>query len=123
CAYITGTNSETGELFVLAEPNDGGWGGGPDADGESALIATTDGDTYNFPVEVVETRFPVRVERYALDVAGGGAGRRRGGLGLVREFRIVNAGGASAYAGIGGWQRRPWGLFGGLPGTNNFVEY
>ncbi len=125
CAtYVTGVDSETGELFVLAEPNDGGWGGNPSADGESGLIATTDGDTYNFPVEVVESRFPVRVERYALNTeAGGGAGRHRGGFGLVREYRIVNPGGAASYASLGGWQRLPWGLSGGRPGTHNYVEY
>jgi N-methylhydantoinase B len=93
-------------------------------DGESGLIATTDGDTYNFPAEVVETRFPMLVERYALGVdAGGGAGRRRGGFGLIREYRILNDAGAVGYASIGGSLRRPWGLAGGRAGTNNYVEY
>jgi N-methylhydantoinase B len=123
-AYITGTNTETGEIFVLAEPADGGWGGAPTLDGESVLIATTDGDTYNFPVEVVEARYPVRVERYTLNTAdGGGAGRRRGGFGVVREYRIVNEDGASSYGSVGGSMRRPWGLFGGRPGSNNYLEY
>ena len=85
CSYVVGTD-EAGELFVLAEPNVGGWGGSALGDGASALIATTDGDTYNFPVEVVESRYPVLVERYALNVeAGGGAGRHRGGFGVVRS--------------------------------------
>ena len=57
CSYVVGTD-EAGELFVLAEPNVGGWGGSALGDGASALIATTDGDTYNFPVEVVESRLP-----------------------------------------------------------------
>ena len=80
CSYIVGTDRATDELFVLAEPNVGGWGGSALGDGESALIATTDGDTYNFPVEVVESRFPVLVERYELNVGcrrGRGAGTRR----------------------------------------------
>ena len=123
-AYITGTNGETGEPFVLAEPADGGWGGSPALDGESALIATTDGDTYNFPVEVVEARYPVLVERYALNTADGcGAGRRRGGFGVIRQYRIVNEDGASSYGSVSGAVRRPWGLFGGRPGTNNYLEY
>src|SRR3954452_18775175 len=85
-AYIVGTDARTGELFVLVEPNMGGWGGSAGGDGESGLIATTDGDTYNFPVEVAETRYPVLVERYELDVgAGGGTGRNLGGFGCVRE--------------------------------------
>lgn len=123
-AYVTGRDAETREVFVLAEPNDGGWGGSPALDGESGLIATTDGDTYNYPAEVVEARFPVRVERYSLNVdAGGGAGRRRGGFGLVREYRILNETGAIGFGSVGGSVRRPWGLRGGSEGTNNYLEY
>ena len=109
---------------MLAEPNVGGWGGSALGDGASALIATTDGDTYNFPVEVVESRFPVLVERYALNVeAGGGAGRHRGGFGVVREYRVHGASEASGYGSIGGFGRVPWALGGGSPGTENFLDY
>ena len=102
---------------MLAEPNVGGWGGSVLGDGASALIATTDGDTYNFPVEVVESRFPVLVERYALNVAaGGGAGRHRGGFGVVREYRIHGAREAAGYGSIGGFGRVPWALGGGGAG-------
>ena len=124
CSYVVGRDAATGELFVLAEPNVGGWGGSASEDGESALIATTDGDTYNFPVEVVESRFPVLVQRYALDTNGaGGAGRCRGGLGVVREYRLHGARDAYGYGSIGGWQRSPWPLAGGREGTNNYLEY
>jgi N-methylhydantoinase B len=124
CSYIVGRDAETDELFVLAEPNVGGWGGNPLADGESALIATTDGDTYNFPAEVVEARFPVLVERYELNVAArGGAGRRRGGFGVIREYRLRGGVDTSGYGSIGGAERRPWGLAGGQEGTTNYLEY
>jgi N-methylhydantoinase B len=125
CAsYIVGRDAERDELFVLAEPNVGGWGGSLLDDGESALIATTDGDTYNFPVEVVEARFPVLVERYELNVgAGGGAGRHRGGFGVVREYRIYGARDAYGYGSLGRSERRPWALAGGREGTNNYLEY
>ncbi len=123
CSYVVGTD-EAGELFVLAEPNVGGWGGSALGDGASALIATTDGDTYNFPVEVVESRYPVLVERYALNVeAGGGAGRHRGGFGVVRTYRVHGASEASGYGSIGGFGRVPWALGGGSPGTENFLDY
>ena len=76
---------------MQATPQDGGWGAGSDVDGESGLIATTDGDTYNYPAEVIEHAFPLAMERNALNVAaGGGAGRRRGGFGTIREFRVLN---------------------------------
>ena len=123
CSYVVGSD-EGGELFVLAEPNVGGWGGSALGDGASALIATTDGDTYNFPVEVVESRYPVLVQRYALNVeAGGGAGRHRGGFGVVREYRVHGASEAAGYGSIGGFGRVPWALGGGSPGTQNFLEY
>ena len=118
------THEDAADAFVLAEPNNGGWGASIDADGESALIATTDGDTYNFPVEVVEARFPLRVERYELNcAAGGGAGRRRGGFGLVREYRVLDDNGAVAYGSMTGARRRPWGLRGGGDGTANYFEF
>jgi N-methylhydantoinase B len=124
CSYVVGREAATGELFVLAEPNVGGWGGSVLGDGESALIATTDGDTYNFPAEVVETRFPVLVERYELNVAaGGGAGRNRGGFGVVREYRLRGGVEAHGYGSIGGSERLPWGLVGGREGTTNYLEY
>ena len=124
CSYVVGRDAETDELFVLAEPNVGGWGGSALGDGESALIATTDGDTYNFPVEVVEARFPVLVERYELNVgAGGGAGKHRGGFGVVREYRVHGTRGAYGYGSLGGHERRPWALAGGREGTNNYLEY
>lgn len=123
-SYIIGHGVGGADVFVLAEPNNGGWGASADADGESALIATTDGDTYNFPVEVVEARFPLMVERYELNcAAGGGAGRRRGGFGLVREYRVLDDDGAVAYGSMTGARRRPWGLGGGGEGTNNYFEF
>ena len=124
CSYIVGRDAGNDELFVLAEPNVGGWGGSALGDGESALIATTDGDTYNFPVEVVEARFPVLVERYELNTgAGGGAGRHRGGFGVVREYRVRGARDAYGYGSLGLSERRPWALAGGGEGTNNYLEY
>ncbi|HKP18090.1 MAG TPA: hydantoinase B/oxoprolinase family protein [Gaiellaceae bacterium] len=124
CSYVVGRDAETDELFVLAEPNVGGWGGSALGDGESALIATTDGDTYNFPAEVVEARFPVLVERYELNVgAGGGAGRHRGGFGVVREYRLRGGVDAYGYGSIGGSERRPWAVGGGDKGTTNYLEY
>jgi N-methylhydantoinase B len=124
-SYVVGRDAD-GEVFVLAEPNDGGWGADAGADGASGLIATVDGDTYNFPVEVIESRFPLRVERYSFDEdadAGAGAGRNRGGRGIVREYRVLNGSGAVGYGSMGGWRRRPWGLHGGGQGTNNYLEY
>ncbi|MBI2209961.1 MAG: hydantoinase B/oxoprolinase family protein [Deltaproteobacteria bacterium] len=41
------------------------------------------------PVEIIESEFPTRVERFELLPDSGGAGRWRGGLGFVREYRLL----------------------------------
>jgi N-methylhydantoinase B len=123
CAYYIGGTKPDGEYWVQATPQDGGWGAGLDIDGESGLIATTDGDTYNYPAEVIEHAFPLAMERNALNVeAGGGAGRRRGGFGTIREFRVLNPTGGFLLASIGRSVQRPWGVAGGHEGTSNFYE-
>src|SRR5260221_12156534 len=43
----------------------------------------------NLPIEAMELEFPVRVEQYALRADSGGTGRHRGGLGIVRDFRML----------------------------------
>jgi N-methylhydantoinase B len=43
-------------------------------------------NTLNTPVEALELEFPLRVTEYALRRGSGGAGRHRGGDGVVREL-------------------------------------
>lgn len=123
CAYYIGGNRPSGEYWVLATPQDGGWGACNDRDGESSLIATTDGDTYNYPAEVIETAFPITMLRNSFNTeAGGGEGRFRGGFGTVREYRIENETGGSLLASLGRSVQRPWGVDGGRQGTSNYFE-
>ena len=119
--YIAGTDN-AGAPFIHIEPQHGGWGASEDRDGASALIALTDGDTYNYSVEAIEARFPLLVRRYALNVEGGsGAGRRRGGFGVVREYEVLGDS-ASAYCSFGRTQTRPWGMSGGGEGSSNGMD-
>jgi len=119
--YIAGKTAD-GDDFIHIEPQHGGWGATPERDGANAVIALTDGDTYNYSVELIEAKFPLRVRRYALNVAGGaGAGERRGGFGVVREYELL-AGEAKVYSGFGRSRTAPWGMAGGAPGTLNRLE-
>ena len=119
--YLAGKDA-AGEPFIHIEPQHGGWGASEDADGANALIALTDGDTYNYSVEVIEARFPLLVRRYALNVEGGsGAGRRRGGFGVIRDYEVLEDG-ATAYCSFGRTQTPPWGAGGGAPGTPNLLQ-
>lgn len=111
-----------GSQLVHIEPQHGGWGACRDRDGASGLISLTDGDTYNYSVELLETKFPLLTERYAFNVEGGvGAGCFRGGYGLIREYRILSDT-AQGYCGIGRTAVAPWSMDGGNPGTLNCVE-
>jgi N-methylhydantoinase B len=119
--YISGTDA-SGQPFIHIEPQHGGWGASQHRDGAGALIALTDGDTYNYSVEVIEARFPLRVKRYGFNVEGGaGAGRRRGGFGIVREYEML-AGNVSAYGSFGRTATPPWGMDGGGQGTLNALQ-
>ena len=120
--YFYGRDPESGEVYVHIEPAIGGWGATASDDGTSALIATTDGDTYNYSVELFEAKFPLAIRRYALNTEdGAGAGRHRGGFGVVREFEVAGSEGHT-YCSIGRSIERPWGLEGGGEGSNNYMR-
>lgn len=91
----------------------GGMGGGPRGAGLDA-VQTHMTNTRNTPIEVLETRYPLRVRRYAIRRGSGGAGRHPGGAGLIREYEFL----APAQATLLTERRRlaPWGLAGGGPG-------
>ncbi|MEM7132341.1 MAG: hydantoinase B/oxoprolinase family protein [Chloroflexota bacterium] len=123
CAtYLGGVDDESGEVWVQPEPNNGGWGAAQGMDGANGLIATVDGDTYNYPVELVESKVPLLVEQYSLNTGDdGGHGQWRGGIGCIREYRMLNSN-TFLHASMGRNRVRPWGLNGGTEGTNNYVE-
>jgi N-methylhydantoinase B len=85
--YLFRVDPRDGTPFICIDPMDGGHGGRPHEDGPS-LIFMGDGDTPNTPCEVLETRYPVLVDRYAFLPGTEGAGAHRGGMGLVRDFRL-----------------------------------
>jgi N-methylhydantoinase B len=66
----------------------GGMGSGADGGGLSG-VQTHMTNTLNTPIEVLESRFPVRVLQYALRRGSGGRGARSGGDGLIREFQFL----------------------------------
>jgi N-methylhydantoinase B len=76
------------ERFTYYETIAGGQGACPDADGPSAVHVAMS-NTLNTPVEALELAYPLRVERYELRLGSGGAGRFRGGDGVVREYRAL----------------------------------
>ncbi len=66
----------------------GGSGAGPDHDGTSAVQTHMTNSRLTDP-EILESRLPVRVERFAIRRGSGGAGRHRGGDGVIRAIRFL----------------------------------
>ena len=112
---FTGVDPDTRQPWVSGEATAVGWGAYQGGDGTNGLINYGGGDLKNIPVEVQESRYPIRVHRYALRPDSGGSGRWRGGLGIVREYEVL-----ADEVRVSTWFERTrtpgWGLFGGAAG-------
>jgi N-methylhydantoinase B len=103
-----------GPAFSYYETLGGGQGACADADGPSGVHVAMS-NTLNTPIEALEREFPLRVVQYALRRGSGGAGRRRGGDGVVRELQALRE---MSYSLIGERRRHaPRGADGGQPGA------
>lgn len=118
---IAGPSDGPGGMFIMNEPNPGGWGAGQGSDGQRGLVAIHGGDSLNIPVEVVEQRYPVRIGQYALDTSAAGAGQWRGGEGVIREYEVLTDWAMIASLG-NNRDGAPWGLTGGRDGTRSRCE-
>src|SRR5207237_7212721 len=74
--------------FTYYETLGGGQGACPDGDGPSAVHVTMS-NTLTTPAEALELAYPLRIERHSLRPGSGGAGRFRGGDGVIREVRVL----------------------------------
>jgi len=76
------------DRFTYYETIGGGQGACPDADGPNAVHVAMS-NTLNTPIEALELEFPLRAVEYAVRRGSGGAGRHRGGDGVVRELEAL----------------------------------
>ena len=99
----------------------GGSGAGPDFDGADAVQTHMTNSRLTDP-EVLESRFPVRLDAFAIRRGSGGPGAHHGGNGVVRRVRFLEP----MTAAILSNRRRvpPFGVAGGRPGATgrNSVE-
>jgi N-methylhydantoinase B len=80
-----------GQPFILSDPFDVGNGARPNADAPTMAINVM-GDVPNSPTEVVEMRYPLRIERFGLRTEVSGHGEYRGGAGIYRDYRVLEDG-------------------------------
>ena len=107
--------------FVFLEFLHGSWGGRPDRDGIDACSSIV-ANFSNNPIEQLEAEFPLRIEQYAFVPDSGGAGKYRGGLAMIRDYRFLEREGALQLR-TDRQRFLPWGLAGGSPGapSSNFL--
>lgn len=116
---LGGVDPETGETYVMYYFSGGGYGGWYDGDGISNGCATI-GISKSQPIEVLEQRYPIIFDHYALRDGSGGAGKYRGGLGVSYRMRLLR-GTASASFMMDHGREGPPGTLGGQPGLPNEI--
>ena len=101
--------------FVFSECIMGTWGATSRHDGQEGVPHMASNQA-NVPVEMIESDYPIRIERYGFAPDTGGAGKYRGGLGVVREYRVLAD---DIYFGVRSDKalHPPHGLFGGEAGA------
>jgi N-methylhydantoinase B len=115
---LGGIDPRTGQPFAYYETIAGGMGARPSAPGLSA-VHTHMTNSLNTPIEALEHFYPFRVRRYGVRRGSGGAGKFRGGEGIIKQIELL----ADAEVTILSDRRRrgPYGLSGGKagkPGVN-----
>jgi len=116
---VGGHDPSSGRSYVLYLISGGGYGGWPGGDGISNGCSTI-GISKTTPIEVVEQRYPVLIDEYALHEGSGGAGERRGGFG-VRYGLTLRRGSARASFVMDHGRTGPQGVLGGADGGPNRV--
>ena len=110
----------SGDYWVFLEVNEGAYGGRPQSDGPDS-IDNLMANTRNNPLEDLGMHLPMICDRYELrDDVLPGAGRYRGGIGVVKSQRILTDGFITHEN-----ERHhdiPWGIFGGWSGATGKVE-
>jgi N-methylhydantoinase B len=112
---IGGYHAASRRPFVLVDMINGAWGGRSSKDGVEGITNPSQ-NMSNLPIESLEARYPLLIEEYSLRPDSGGAGQFRGGMGLVRQYRLL-AESAILQLRADRHEHPPYGLSGGQPGA------
>jgi N-methylhydantoinase B len=110
---IGGIDPRNGKPFAYYETIAGGMGARPTKPGVSG-VHTHMTNSWNTPAEALEYSYPMRVRKYSLRSASGGAGQHYGGDGIVREIEVLTECDVTLLSDRR--KRAPWGLYGGADG-------
>ena len=112
---MLGGTRPDGSAWAFYETNGCGMGARPSSDGIDGIQCHMT-NTSNTPIEAIERDYPLRVTRYEFAEGTGGAGRYRGGNGLVRAIELTE-GSAQASLLADRHVLQPPGARGGEPGA------
>jgi N-methylhydantoinase B len=112
---MLGGTRPDGRTWAFYETNGCGMGARPNGDGIDAIHCHMT-NTLNTPIEAIEREYPLRIVRYEIADDAGGAGRYRGGNGLIRTLELTE-GSAQATLLADRHAVRPPGAQGGGPGA------
>lgn len=119
---ISTVDLASGRLQVaVANPVQGGTGGGPTDDGVTGIDYPT-GYLRNVPAEILESEMPVVVHRFAIIPDSEGAGRLRGGFGVEYAIELEHPNASIVMRGKERYRFEPWGVGGGCAGTLGMTE-
>ena len=116
---VGGHDPKTGRAYVMYLISGGGYGGSKDGDGISNGCSTI-GISKTTPIEIIEQRYPVLIEHYALHEGSGGPGEQRGGFGVTYRVKL-RRGTARASFVMDHGRSGPLGALGGRDGGVNKV--
>ena len=117
---FSGTDPRNGQFFNFFDTAHGGWGGSIHGDGVGPYKTITHADTKDIPIETIEALYPLAIERYAWRPDSAGPGRHRGGIGVDKVFRAIEACNLTLVFERGSCP--PWGLSGGGSGEAGSAE-
>lgn len=114
-----GVNPRNGAGWLEATNDAVGFGAHAGGDGEDGIMHVTEPGCRNNPIEVLENKAPMIIDEYGYRVDSGGAGKNRGGVGVVRAYRFL----APTDAIVINYKTRtqPWSVAGGNKGVKNTV--
>ena len=111
-----GGYDKAGKLFIFMEAMWGGWGGRSFDDGvDYNTCPELNGS--NEPIETNEEMYPIMYNRYSFVPDREGAGKYRGSVALVREWKLLNESGGTLQLRVDRQRTGPYGVAGGQDGS------
>jgi N-methylhydantoinase B len=101
----------TGAPFLFVDGVAVGYGARAFSDGMDAVYFVAQ---ENYPIEFINSSYPLRMRRYAIHADSGGPGRWRGGCGVTRELEVLTE--MTLSLRIDSTKQTPWGVAGGMNG-------